>query len=104
MTPVRLKFVNGMQAGQEFVVRKAVTTVGRALDNDIVLESGDVSRHHARFEFTDDALRLVDLNSTNGTRVNGKGVRSNSAVRTGDEVTFGTLSAQVVSFGPDRRS
>jgi pSer/pThr/pTyr-binding forkhead associated (FHA) protein len=103
LPPMRLKFVNGMQAGQEFVVRKAVTTVGRALDNDIVLESGDVSRHHARFEYAEDALRLVDLNSTNGTRINGKSVRSNTTVKTGDEVTFGTLSAQVLAFGPDRR-
>jgi hypothetical protein len=103
MTPMRLKFSGGEQAGQEFVIRKAVTTVGRALDNDIVLESGDVSRHHARFEYVDDALRLVDLNSTNGTRINGKSVRALSAVRTGDEVTFGTLNATLVAFGGDRR-
>jgi hypothetical protein len=103
MTPVRLKFVGGTQDGQEFVIRKSVTTVGRALDNDIVLESGDVSRHHARFEYIDEALRLVDLNSTNGTRINGKSVRAQSTVRTGDEVTFGTLSATVAAFGPDRR-
>lgn len=102
-TPVRLKFVNGMQAGQEFVIRKSVSTVGRALDNDIVLESGEVSRHHARFEFVDDGLRLIDLGSTNGTRLNGKSVRSLTAVKTGDEITFGTLSAQVLSFGHDRR-
>jgi pSer/pThr/pTyr-binding forkhead associated (FHA) protein len=103
MTPVRLKFITGTQAGQEFVIRKSVTTLGRALDNDIVIESGDVSRHHARFEFVDDALRLVDLNSTNGTRINGKSVRALTTVRTGDEVTFGTLSATVVAFTSDRR-
>ncbi|HEY7036745.1 MAG TPA: DUF3662 and FHA domain-containing protein [Thermomicrobiales bacterium] len=103
MTPVRLKFVSGNQAGQEFVIRKSVTTLGRALDNDIVLESGDVSRHHARFEYVDDTLRLVDLNSTNGTRINGKSVRAQSPVKTGDEVTFGTLSATVVAFAGDRQ-
>lgn len=101
MTPMRLKFTGGTQAGQEFVIRKSVTTVGRALDNDIVLESGDVSRHHARFEYVDDALRLVDLNSTNGTRINGKSVRAQSTVRAGDEITFGTLNANIVAF--DRR-
>ncbi len=102
MTPVRLRFTSGQQDGLEFIVRKSVTTVGRALDNDIVLESGDVSRHHARVEFADDALRVVDLNSTNGTRVNGRTVRS-QAVRTGDEVTFGTLTAQVLPFQPEGR-
>ena len=75
------------------MLRKAVTTLGRALDNDIVLESSDVSRHHARLEFVDDDLRLVDLDSTNGTRVNGQRVTSRSAVNPGDEISFGTLSA-----------
>jgi pSer/pThr/pTyr-binding forkhead associated (FHA) protein len=82
-------------------VRKPVTTVGRALDNDIVIESGDISRHHARLELADDQIRLVDLNSTNGTRVNGKSVRSQS-IRAGDEVAFGTLTADVLPFIENR--
>lgn len=103
MTPVRLRFLNGVQAGQEFVIRKPVTTVGRALDNDIVLESGDVSRHHARFEYVDDAMRLIDLNSTNGTRVNGRSARSQLIVQPGDEIAFGTLSARLLPFSGDQR-
>src|SRR6476660_8592711 len=35
MTPVRLKFTSGIQIGTEFIIRKSVTTLGRALDNDI---------------------------------------------------------------------
>ncbi|CAA9557187.1 MAG: Forkhead-associated [uncultured Thermomicrobiales bacterium] len=97
--PLRIKFVDGPQRGEEMLVRKPVTTVGRALDNDIVLESGDVSRHHARIEFADAQMRVVDLNSTNGTRVNGRSVRAHP-VAAGDEVTFGTLSVQVLPFDP----
>ncbi|HEY8448296.1 MAG TPA: DUF3662 and FHA domain-containing protein [Thermomicrobiales bacterium] len=100
--PLRLRFVNGMLAGQEFVLRKSVTTVGRALDNDIHLESGDVSRHHARFEQTEEGLRVVDLNSTNGTRVNGRTIRPSAIVKAGDEISFGTLSAQLLPFTHDR--
>ncbi len=103
MTALRVRFVSGMQNGQEFIIRKSITTVGRALDNDIVLESGDVSRHHARFEHAVDGMRLVDLNSTNGTRVNGRSVRALTTVRTGDEITFGTLNAQVLPFHSDKR-
>lgn len=102
MTPIRLRFTSGPQTGMEFIIRKPVTTLGRALDNDIVLESGDISRHHARLEFGDDQIRVVDLNSTNGTRVNGKSVRSHS-VRTGDEIAFGTLVAEILPFQQDGR-
>jgi pSer/pThr/pTyr-binding forkhead associated (FHA) protein len=102
MTPVRLKFTTGVQNGMEFIIRKSVTTLGRALDNDIVLEAGDISRHHARLEYGDEQFRVVDLNSTNGTRVNGKTVRSQS-VRAGDEVAFGTLTADVLPCQDDGR-
>jgi pSer/pThr/pTyr-binding forkhead associated (FHA) protein len=102
MTPVRLKFTTGVQNGMEFIIRNSVTTLGRALDNDIVLEAGDISRHHARLEYGDEQFRVVDLNSTNGTRVNGKTVRSQS-VRAGDEVAFGTLTADVLPCQDDGR-
>ena len=98
ITPVRLLFIDGPRQGEEVVLRKAVTTLGRALDNDIIFETGDVSRHHARLEFADQGLRVIDLDSTNGTRVNGKVVRSHP-VQAGDEVTFGTLKASVLPYG-----
>lgn len=100
--PLRIRFANGTQQGQEVIIRKPVTTFGRALDNDVVLESGDVSRHHARIEYVDDQTRVVDLNSTNGTRVNGKAIRAQT-IHVGDEVTFGTLTVQVLPFGTDGR-
>jgi len=97
ITPVRLLFIDGPRQGEEVVLRKAVTTLGRALDNDIIFETGDVSRHHARLEFAGQGLKVIDLDSTNGTRVNGKVIRSH-AVQVGDEVTFGTLKASVLPY------
>ncbi|CAA9556823.1 MAG: Forkhead-associated [uncultured Thermomicrobiales bacterium] len=97
ITPVRLLFVDGPRKGEEVVLRKAVTTLGRALDNDIIFETGDVSRHHARLEFVEQGLKVIDLDSTNGTRVNGKVIRSHP-VQVGDEVTFGTLKASVLPY------
>ena len=93
--PLRFKFTNGPQAGVEFLLRKSVTTLGRALDNDIVLESSEVSRHHSRIELQSDGMRIIDLNSTNGTRVNGRNIRSQS-IKSGDEITFGNLIAKLV--------
>jgi pSer/pThr/pTyr-binding forkhead associated (FHA) protein len=93
--PLRFKITNGPQSGAEFLLRKSVTTLGRALDNDIVLESSEVSRQHARIELQSDGMRIIDLNSTNGTRVNGRSIRSQS-VKAGDDVTFGNLSAKIL--------
>jgi hypothetical protein len=100
--PLRLRFLSGPQNGEELVLRKPVTTVGRALDNDIVLEAGDVSRHHARIEYADAQLRVTDLGSTNGTRVNGKSIRSHP-IAAGDEITFGTLRVQLLPFDANGR-
>ena len=97
--PLRFKFSNGPQAGTEFLLRKSVTTLGRSLENDIVLESSEVSRHHARIELQADGMRIIDLNSTNGTRVNGRTVRSQT-IKAGDEVTFGNLSAKIIGDEP----
>jgi hypothetical protein len=101
--PLRLRLVDGPRRDQEVLIRKPVTTVGRALDNDLVLEAGDVSRHHARLEYaaTTGEVRLVDLGSTNGTRVNGRRV-DGERVRPGDEVAFGTVRARLLPFEEGR--
>jgi hypothetical protein len=96
--PLRFKITNGPQAGAEFLLRKSVTTLGRSLDNDIVLESSEVSRQHARIELQGDGMRIIDLNSTNGTRVNGRSIRSQN-VKAGDDVSFGNLSAKILGDG-----
>jgi hypothetical protein len=46
--------------------------LGRAADNDLVIEHESVSRHHAEVRRVDDQYVLVDLASTNGTRVEGE--------------------------------
>jgi pSer/pThr/pTyr-binding forkhead associated (FHA) protein len=98
--PLRLRFTEGPRRDQEVMLRKAVTTLGRALDNDIVLDASEASRHHARLEFVNDILQVVDLDSTNGTRVNGQRVTT-QRVNPGDEISFGTLKIKLLAFGPD---
>lgn len=103
--PLRLRFASGPDAGNELIVRKATTTIGRAVDNDMILEAGEVSRHHARLDHTASGFRLTDLGSTNGTKVNGKTIAI-GPVSPGDEIAFGTLRLTVVAFegsGPGGR-
>jgi two-component system, cell cycle response regulator len=58
------------QLGQRYLLDRPQITIGRGLDNDIVLPSDSVSRQHLRIERRDNALYAVDLASTNGSYVN----------------------------------
>ena len=65
-------------------------TIGRALDNDIVLNDVLVSRHHARVETTvTGARRLVDLGSRNQTLVNGVPAAPALPLADGDRLSIG---------------
>ena len=83
-----LRGLDGGFRGRTFIVPPGMTTVGRAADNDIVIDSPDVSRRHARIESGHGRIRVHDLNSTNGTRVNGDAIRI-SDVDARDEIAFG---------------
>lgn len=97
VAPLRLRFADGPRRGQEAIIRQPLTTVGRALDNDLVIDGGDVSRHHARLELAAGQLRVVDLGSTNGTRLNGRPITA-AAARPGDDLTFGAITLRLLPF------
>lgn len=62
--------------------------MGRGSGCDFIVSGVGVSRNHLKFKYEDGSLWLFDLNSTNGTRVNGKKVYSNSWVRVADGSTL----------------
>lgn len=66
-------------------------SLGRAPENDIVLDDRRVSRRHAEIRFRLGRHTLYDLGSTNGTFVNGKRV-SEVALSEGDRVTLGAAT------------
>ena len=96
--PRVLRVLNGAGQDREFTIRRATTTIGRALDNDLVLESTDVSRHHARIEYRDGRYQIADLGSTNGTKVNGHRVRGSAPLSDGDEIEFGSLQLRFMPY------
>ncbi|NWJ47270.1 MAG: DUF3662 domain-containing protein [Chloroflexi bacterium] len=75
---------------RHFVFKRDVT-IGRGLDNDIILENDPrISRHHARIEFKYGQFLLTDLNSANGTSLNGLPV-TQIVLTPGDKVSLGGL-------------
>ena len=80
--PFFLEFPRG--AGDQF-------TIGRDASCDLAISDMTVSRLHAQLERTPDGWLISDLESTNGTRVNGWRVRGKVPVHAGDLVSFGHL-------------
>ena len=71
-------------------------TIGRGSDNTIVVTDPSISTHHAQFLMEGDTYRLKDLDSTNGTRVNGKPV-TETVLRFDDRIRFGAAEARYES-------
>ena len=74
--------------------------IGRALDNDLVLDDTRASRYHAELVPRGDGAEIRDCASANGTRVNGRPV-DRQAVEPGDLVEIGATTMRVVP-GPHR--
>lgn len=79
-----------------YELKKEQTTIGRKSDNDIQLNDAVASSHHAHItikpnEYLEEQLdaKLEDLNSTNGTQVNGCIVNS-VELRNGDDIQIGS--------------
>ncbi len=92
-----LVVVRGPLVGETYELRGEVTSVGRQAGNDVVLDDVTVSRHHALFTTTASGRVTVrDLNSLNGTYVNGSRVEE-VTLRTYDEVQIGKFKFTFVA-------
>jgi hypothetical protein len=83
-----------------FRVAKARVSIGRGLDNDVVLEDASVSRHHAEITREGGRTQIRDLGSTNGTWVNAGRVAV-AAVQPGDQLAFGAVHLDVTRRSGD---
>ncbi|MCB0077907.1 MAG: FHA domain-containing protein [Anaerolineales bacterium] len=75
-------------------------TLGRSIDNDVILEGDDVSRYHAEIKRRGSHYVLSDKSSANGTRVNNERI-SECILRDGDKLCF---AATCVTFRMPTRS
>ena len=67
-------------------------TMGRAADCEIVLSDGSISRRHAHVFARDDGWWVEDLQSKNGTKLNGKPVQEATRLSPGDRIELGPCS------------
>jgi diguanylate cyclase (GGDEF)-like protein len=77
--------------------------VGRDAGCALLLTDASVSRRHARLAFVDGGLRVEDLGSRNGTRVNGKDVRE-GPLRPGDRLEVGNVLLRFDCVSPSELS
>lgn len=66
-----------------------IVTIGRGLDNDVVINDPFISFEHARLVWRRNRYYLEDVHSTNHTYVNGKMVHSSCPLREGDMIALG---------------
>jgi len=97
----RLTIVEGENRGKAYFLNRNHTSVGRGIDNDIVLMDLSVSRRHFRVDRHGEGFRLVDLGSGNGTQVNGQR-REDFELYDKDRIDLGNTSIEVTYMGRAR--
>jgi DNA-binding NtrC family response regulator len=95
-----LVFLSGPAAGLRHELRPPLT-IGRSRACEIMLDDDKVSRYHARIDVSRGQLKLRDLNSRNGTRVNGQRIASEVVLLDGDRLQLGDSTARI-EFTRDR--
>ena len=83
-----------MQNGERIVLETDSLKIGRQATCRIVFNDSNVSREHAQMRRTADGWKLLDLGSTNGTKINGVKITEEQLLVNGDELSFGTSSAK----------
>jgi DNA-binding winged helix-turn-helix (wHTH) protein len=77
---------------RHFVLAEGETVIGRAHDAGVRIDSGGVSRHHARIVVRADEAHLEDLTSKNGTFLDGKAVSGACVLKDGNEIRVGPVA------------
>ena len=95
MQPITLRVLDGSDRGRVFDALAPPVTIGREEGNTIQLNDERVSRFHVKIQSDHERLVLTDLESTNGTKVNGEDIQLR-ILKYGDMITVGK---SVLLFG-----
>ena len=96
----RLVVLSRPYAGLEFPLDKPSLVIGRTNENDIGIDHRSISRHHAKVIFENGRHTVVDLESSNGVRVNGEDY-DKVELRRADIIDLGHVRVRYVEAGED---
>jgi serine phosphatase RsbU (regulator of sigma subunit) len=88
MATPSLHWLSAIGEEQVYPLGAKETLIGRKGDTDIVLNNPNISRHHAKVIVSDDAITVVDLDSTHGTFINGIKIER-QLLNDGDRIELG---------------
>ncbi len=88
MTSVTIRVLEGMEQGRVYSRLQLPVSLGREDENSIQLNDDRISRFHAKLQDHSGRVILTDLDSTNGTRVNGRPVQMR-ILQIGDVISVG---------------
>ncbi|MGB1287620.1 MAG: FHA domain-containing protein [Aggregatilineales bacterium] len=101
----QLKMLRGPEPGKVYSIQDEKITIGRGRRNEIIIHDNEVSREHCRLVRVLDVYEVHDLNSTNGTFVNGQQIDSGGwllgghhIIELGDSITLEFLTDSTSSL------
>jgi pSer/pThr/pTyr-binding forkhead associated (FHA) protein len=94
-----LVVLQGRSATNTIKLNDGVTIVGRHNDCQLRIKSSQVSRKHCELFEKKGLLLVKDLNSSNGTIVNGKRIQGQRVLEAGDELSIGPIVLRVAKVG-----
>lgn len=86
-----LRICNGENTGQCFSLDRALITIGRGSECDIVINDASISRVHAQILRQANGMYVQDLSSRNGTKVNDEVLYAPQRLQAGDIVCVGSI-------------
>jgi predicted component of type VI protein secretion system len=98
----RLVILNQSEGMRVFDLAQGKTIIGRGEDADLMLPNISVSRHHAQVLWNGEAASIEDLESSNGTFINGTQING-ALLTSGDEIVLGKFTLAYKGDGPEDR-
>ena len=95
----KLRIIGGKNAGISYQLVDSITTMGRSPSCHVVIPEEAASRQHAEIMSTPEGYLLVDLQSRNGTSINGFAIEGQTLLRDGDRVSICSTTMEFQS-GP----
>lgn len=96
-----LVLMEGNTIQDAFLLQSEEITLGRSTDNDIIVQEIDISRKHIRLTWQNGRYYIEDLNSRNGTFVNGERLRGRLELHHSDAIQLGATTRLHLIFRAD---